>query len=151
MLGVLVLVSIYLLSLVFRGGESIQFAFGYTSGMLLTSVALGLPIYIVIRYATKRGKLLGTHRAANLFCFLVAGVWVFQIVLGLVVPFGISHLARPNTTSTPPVIQQKGPKPWERDWSAPNPEQQAGSASKRNYFDQFDSPGQKGSPSQSAR
>ena len=95
-LGLLILASMALLSFVFSAGTSLQYAAGYTAGKLVVSIGFALPLYVAIRYATRCGRRLAgaraRARAVNLFCFIVTGIWIAQILLALVVPGAIRDL-----------------------------------------------------------
>lgn len=115
-LGPLIVLSAALLSVVFTGAESFKFGLGYTVGKLFISVAFALPIFIVVKYATRYGRRLQTQEGLNLFCYLLVACWALQLLLGLTVPAYMERLLYDQSQSN--AQQPAGDKrPWERDWS----------------------------------
>ena len=61
------------------GGEPNAHGLGLVLGRIATSVCLALPIYLAIRFGTKRGRVLAAVRRLNLLCLLLVGIWVLQL------------------------------------------------------------------------
>jgi hypothetical protein len=118
-LGLLLVVSAALLSIVFLGAESIQYGAGYTAGKLFLSLAFALPVFIAFKYGTKRGKQLNMASGVNLLCYIVLICWGIQIAFSGILPHVVASLAT-NTTNPTSSINNAPPK--------------------GNVFDQFDEP-----------
>jgi hypothetical protein len=84
--GPLLVASVGLLTVAFAGSASPEFGVGYAAGKLVTSLALGLPVFLLLKYATRSGRRLAGLEAMNLLCVVVASVWVLQLALPLVLP-----------------------------------------------------------------
>lgn len=84
--GPLLIASVGLLTVVFSGTASPQFGVGYAAGKLVTSLAFGLPVFLLLKYATGPGRRLAAVESLNLLCVVVAAVWVVQLALPLVLP-----------------------------------------------------------------
>ena len=91
-LGAVTVLSSTLLIVVFTGADSLRFGLGYAFGKLLVSVAFAVPVFLVVRFATQRGRQVKTARAVNMLCFLVTGFLVAQLVLVGTVPTLIQRL-----------------------------------------------------------
>ena len=84
-----------LLSIVFTGSSSPQFGLGYTLGKIVISVAVAIPIYLLVRYFSAISRNMNRLGQINLLSILTATVWTIQIVAAAVVPGFISaHMER---------------------------------------------------------
>jgi hypothetical protein len=68
-------------------------------GKLFTSLGLALPIFIIVKYATRYGRRLSLKASSNLLCILIATVWIIQTILSLILPGMIEHIT-PKEMST---------------------------------------------------
>jgi hypothetical protein len=98
-LGALAVLSAALLVMVFAGIDSLQFRLGYVFGKLLVSIALALPVFVVVRFATQRGRRMKAAQVTNLLCFLMAGFLVVQLMLVATVPALIQRLGLTSDTA----------------------------------------------------
>ena len=62
------------------GGEPNAHGVGLVLGRMATSACLALPVYLAVRFGTKRGRVLPAARRLNLLCLLVVVIWVLQLV-----------------------------------------------------------------------
>jgi hypothetical protein len=85
----ILLVSIGLLTIVLSGGSSISFGFGIAAGRFLTSIAISLPLFLAIRYGTRRGRRLIQKAQLSLLCLLISAMWLIQIALMVVLPYAL--------------------------------------------------------------
>jgi hypothetical protein len=105
--GPLLLGSIGLLTVALLAGSSFEYAVGYAGGKLFVSLALALPIFILLRYATRYGRRLRLIEQVNLFCILIAVVWLLQLILVAALP---GYIASMSTSSTNPTEQGTNPQ-----------------------------------------
>ena len=134
--GLLVLASSILLTALLEGGGSFGFGIGMAAGRFFASVAIALPIFIVLRYATTTGRTWAARAALGMACLVTATIVVLLALLSAFVPNAISQLRRETTSNhqAPASTTQPSPK-------------DTGQASKavgadlpvcKNYFDQYD-------------
>ena len=84
-LGPLTLLVIGLFSLMFSG-PNYAYAIGHIGGRLISAIILALPVYVIYRYATKAGRSMAIKRLVNIFCLLVAAIWVLLAALSAAMP-----------------------------------------------------------------
>lgn len=84
--GPLLLLSVALLSVVLVGASSPQYGLGFTAGKTVTSLALALPIYLIVRYFTSVGYRLSRRGQLNVLCLLTVIVWGLQLALSAALP-----------------------------------------------------------------
>lgn len=118
--GPLLIASVGLLTIVLAGSASPQFGVGYAAGKLVTSLAFGLPVFLLLKYATRAGRRLAGVESLNLVCLVVAAVWVLQLALPLVLPGAkpdkIAAEESPYAKFVQRPAAQSKCEPWEREW-----------------------------------
>ena len=98
--GPLILLAVALLTFTLLAGDSPSGALGYTAGKLVISAALALPLFLLFRYATRRGRLLGTVESWNLLCIAIGVIWIVQAALLALMPTLISSIRTTAVTES---------------------------------------------------
>lgn len=97
-LGPLTLLVIGLFSLMFSG-PNYAYAVGHIGGRLISAFILALPVYVIYRYATKAGRSMAIKRLVNIFCLLVAAIWVLLAALSAAMPGMMESLTRKQSAA----------------------------------------------------
>lgn len=88
--GALALLSAVLLSVVvvstMHAGDWV-FGAGYTAGKAGVSLALGMPVFLVVRYLTAWGRRLSQRGTIDLLCYATLGMWLAQLAVVVGVGF----------------------------------------------------------------
>lgn len=80
-LGLGVLASAFGIAILFVDSPNLGFKAGAAFGQLLGSAAFALPIFLVWRFATKRGRAARLSWAFNVFCFALVLLWLLLFVI----------------------------------------------------------------------
>jgi len=107
-LGISILISLTMLSIIFTGTNSFNYGVGLTLGRLFTSFGLALPIFILAKYATRYGRRLSAIASSNLLCMLIAAVWVIQVILIFILPGIIDQITRKEMSIRERPAQSSG-------------------------------------------
>ena len=109
----LFLLSIVMLVFVFATDGSPMFRIGIVGGRLTVSVALALPVFLILRYATAFGGRWSKRACANAGSLLVSVAFICQTLLALFVPSAISALshASPSASIPQPASEAAIPSP----------------------------------------
>lgn len=97
-LGPLTLLVIGLFSLMFSG-PNYAYAIGHIGGRLISAIILALPVYVIYRYATKAGRSMAIKRLVNIFCLIVAAIWVLLAALSAAMPGMMESLTRKQSAA----------------------------------------------------
>lgn len=141
--GPLVVAALVGLSLVFSGGH-LEYAFGKALGRLAISVGLALPVYLIVRYGTARGRKMPPARQLNALCLATAGVWVLQVIAYMAVPTQMQRLSATQSDERTQdyfekVDSKREPAPAPKvDWSQFTPVHRE----PRSFFDDTQGPAQ---------
>lgn len=108
--GPLLIASVGLLTVVFAGSASPEFGVGYAAGKLVTSLAFGLPVFLLLKYATGPGRRFAAVESLNLLCVVVAAMWVLQLALPLVLPSAKSEKVATEENPYAKFVQRPTPE-----------------------------------------
>jgi len=80
-LGLGILASAFGFALLFADSPSFAYKAGTALGQLLGTSILALPLFLIWRFATKRGQVARLARAFNVFCLLLVLLWFLLFVV----------------------------------------------------------------------